>query len=96
MQRQHLLAVALLAALLGALLAPAAALAWGEVRAAKSDLNVRAKRSPTAEIVTSLKAGDKIRVDFREGDWVAVFPLDQQARDLTKAVGFVNAKYLGG
>lgn len=94
MQRQRFLFAALLAVFFGGLAVPAAALAWGEVFSVPTDLNLRSKRSPTAEIVTTIKAGTRIRADFREGDWVAVFPLEQKDPDLAKALGFANAKFL--
>ena len=82
--------------MLALLLVPARAMAqdWGEVREATVNLNVRKAPEPGAEHVVTLAKGQRVRTDFPKNGWLAVFELGEKDRDLTKAVGYANAKYL--
>lgn len=81
---------------LALLLVPAGALAqdWGEVREATVNLNVRKAPNPGAAHVVTLAKGQRVRTDFPENGWVAVFELSEKDRDPAKAVGYANAKFL--
>lgn len=82
---------------LAALLLPslAAAEEWGEIRQATLNLNVREKPDRTSEHVLTLAKGQRVKADFMTDDgWVAIFNLNETKRDLSRAVGFANAKYL--
>lgn len=81
-------------ALVAVLLFPAMALAFGEVRQADRDLNVRKERTLTSAHVKTLKKGEKVRTEFLKDGWVAVFDLDATVRDETGALGYSNVKYL--
>ncbi|EGB13759.1 lipopolysaccharide transport periplasmic protein LptA [Pseudodesulfovibrio mercurii] len=82
--------------MLALLLVPVRAQAqdWGEVREAMVNLNVRKAPAPGAEHVVTLAKGQRVRTDFPKDGWVAVFELGEKDRDLAKAVGYANAKYL--
>jgi lipopolysaccharide export system protein LptA len=71
-----------------------AADAWGEIREATRNLNVRAKRDYKSEHVRTLQKGDRVKVDFLKDGWYAVFPLDASDRKLSQAIGFSKSKYL--
>jgi lipopolysaccharide export system protein LptA len=82
--------------MLALLLVPARVRAqdWGEVREATVNLNVRKAPDPGAEHVVTLAKGQRVRTDFPQNGWLAVFELGQKDRDQAKAVGYANAKYL--
>lgn len=67
---------------------------WGEIRAAKLNLNVRDARSPKGKHVVTLTKGERVKCDFLKNGWVAVFNLDEAVRDEKKAIGYANLKYL--
>jgi len=67
---------------------------WGEVREATANLNVRDKRSPQGEHVVTLAKKQRVKVDFLEDNWYAIFNLNEKVRDLKNAVGYANAAYL--
>ncbi|QGY41129.1 lipopolysaccharide transport periplasmic protein LptA [Pseudodesulfovibrio cashew] len=67
---------------------------WGEIRVAKSNLNVREGRSPKTEHVLTLAKGQRVKVDFLKEGWVAVFNLNEPTRDESRAIGYANDKYL--
>jgi lipopolysaccharide export system protein LptA len=67
---------------------------WGEVREATVNLNVRQAPEAGAEHVVTLAKGQRVRTDFPQNGWLAVFELGEKDRDLSKAVGYANAKYL--
>ncbi|WFS60986.1 lipopolysaccharide transport periplasmic protein LptA [Pseudodesulfovibrio thermohalotolerans] len=77
------------------LLIPAGAMAqdWGEVSEATVNLNVRKEPAPGSAHVVTLTKGQRVRTDFPQNGWVAVFELDEKERDLSKAIGYANAKY---
>ena len=82
---------------LAALLTPsfAAAEEWGEIRQATLNLNVREKPDRASGHVLTLAKGQRVKTDFMTEDgWVAVFNLNETKRDLARAVGYANAKYL--
>jgi lipopolysaccharide export system protein LptA len=67
---------------------------WGEVREATVNLNVRKAPRPGSEHVVTLAKGQRVRTDFPQNGWLAVFELGEKNRDQAKAVGYANAKYL--
>lgn len=80
-----------------ALLVPSFAFAeeWGEIRQATLNLNVREKPDKNSEHVLTLAKGQRVKTDFmNENGWIAVFNLNEAKRDISKAVGYANAKYL--
>jgi lipopolysaccharide export system protein LptA len=68
--------------------------AFGEVRYADRPLNVRAGRSLDAAHVKTLQPGDKVRVDFLQDGWYAVFDENAAEADESKALGYANARFL--
>lgn len=73
----------------------AAAEEWGEIRQATVNLNVREKPDKNSEHVLTLAKGQRVKADFlNKSGWVAVFNLSETKRDLSRAVGYANAKYL--
>lgn len=67
---------------------------WGEVREATLNLNVREKRTPKSEHVLTLAKGQRVKIDFIKDGWGAVFNLNETKRDESRAIGYVNIKYL--
>jgi hypothetical protein len=67
---------------------------FGEVRVADRQLTVRAARDKDSEFRKVLKPGQKVRVDFHEDGWFAVFDPEETVRDLKRAWGYGRDKYL--
>jgi lipopolysaccharide export system protein LptA len=68
---------------------------WGEVRVVERPVSVRFKPDPASAIVRTMKAGDKVRVDFvQPNGWGALFDMTETERDLTKAIGFAEVRLL--
>jgi len=67
---------------------------WGNIRYVHSSTTIRAERSAKSKVVARLKAGEKIKVDFQKGDWIAVFSLRETERDLAKARGYIYVPLL--
>lgn len=67
---------------------------FGEIRVADRQLTVRAGRDKDSEFRRVLKAGQRVRVDFLEDGWFAVFDPEEKVRDLSRAWGFSRDKYL--
>ena len=67
---------------------------WGLIRYVHKTVNMRAKRSAKSKIVGKLKAGEKIKVDFRKDNWYAIFPIKESIRDEKKALGYAYAPLL--
>jgi lipopolysaccharide export system protein LptA len=67
---------------------------WGEVREAASNLNVREERTPRSGHVLTLTKGQRVRVDFLQDGWYAVFAVNETERSEKRAMGYANAKYL--
>ena len=82
--------------LLVVLVVPDMALAdeWGEIREATVNLNVREKPNKDSEHVLTLAKGQRVKTDFLDGNWIAVFNLNEAKRDQSKAVGYANVNYL--
>lgn len=84
-----------LATLLIALMAvPALAKEWGEIRQATQNLNVREKRTVKSEHVVTLAKGQGVKVDFIKDNWGAIFNLNESVRDIKRAIGYANIKFL--
>ncbi|MEE8381835.1 MAG: hypothetical protein V3R78_08225 [Thermodesulfobacteriota bacterium] len=67
---------------------------WGEERYAHSVTNIRADRTTESKIVGQLMPGQKIRTDFLEKNWFAIFGLEETVSDERKALGYVYAPLL--
>jgi len=72
----------------------AAAKGFGELRVADRQLTVRAMRDKESAFRRMLKPGQRVRVDFLEDGWFAVFDPDEKSRDLKNAWGYSRDKYL--
>ncbi|WP_207259794.1 SH3 domain-containing protein [Desulfovibrio sp. Huiquan2017] len=90
MRRFSLIYVAVLALLLAA----SSAFAFGRILYADRPLNLRDGRSPRAEWIGSLYAGQKVRVAHEENGWVAVYEPSATDPSEAKAAGYSNAKFL--
>jgi hypothetical protein len=75
-------------------LAAAPAFAFGKIMYSDRPLNLRDARSPRAEWVGSLYAGQKVRVAHEVDGWVAVYEPGATDPSESKAAGFSNAKFL--
>ncbi len=67
---------------------------WGIVKRADTLVNVRAKRSGKSRITCRLKPGYRVKVDFLEGSWWAVFRVSETRRSEEHALGYVYAPCL--
>lgn len=67
---------------------------WGEIREAVLNLNVRSKRTAKSEHIVTLAKGQRVKVDFINENWGAVFNLNETVRDEKRAIGYANVKYL--
>ncbi|CCH47789.1 Lipopolysaccharide transport periplasmic protein LptA [Pseudodesulfovibrio piezophilus C1TLV30] len=67
---------------------------WGEIREATQNLNVRAKRTAQSKHRVTLLKGQKVKVDFVEGNWGAVFDLNATAHDEKDALGYSHMRFL--
>lgn len=68
--------------------------AFGELRVADRKMAIRAGRDKDTEFVRLLQAGQRVRVDFHEDGWFAVFNPDEKVRDLKRAWGYGRDKFL--
>ena len=92
MKAAKILTFFLLAALIGT--DASASDNWGEIRTLTEIVNIRTGRSTENNIIGRLFPGNRVRVDFYEDQWFAVFDINQTQRDLSKALGFVYAPLL--
>jgi len=67
---------------------------FGEIRVPDRDLAVRASRTTESVFNKLIRPGQRVRVDFWEDGWFAVFDPAEKKRDLAKAWGFSRDKYL--
>jgi len=68
---------------------------WGEVRVVEQSVSVRLKPDPASPLVRTLKPGDHVRVDFAQPNgWIALFDVIEPKRDVNRAIGFAEAKFL--
>jgi hypothetical protein len=67
---------------------------FGELRVADRRLAVRADRSKDSTLRKVLHSGQKVRVDFQDNGWFAVFDPAEKTRDLSRAWGFARDKFL--
>lgn len=69
--------------------------AWGEIRVVEHPISVHHAPDPASPLVRTMRVGDKVRVDFvQPNGWAAIFDLTETARDLTKAIGYVEMRLL--
>ncbi len=67
---------------------------WGLERFAQSNINIRAERNTNSKIVGKLVQGEKIKVDFLQNNWYAVFKLNENRRSENASLGYVYAPLL--
>lgn len=72
-----------------ATIAPKPSKNWGKILCVVSETRVYSRRSKASPLPTFLKTGEKVRIDFCEHKWCAVFPISQTKRDLSLALGYV-------
>jgi len=69
--------------------------AWGEVRVAEQAVSVRHKPDQASPLVRTLKAGEKVRLDFvQPNGWGALFDLTETQRDQNRAIGYAEIRFL--
>lgn len=69
---------------------------WGKVYTVSGNVAVRESPSDTATKVRVLKPGQKVRVDFQDDAWGAVFDPNEKVRSELKALGYVRMSELRG
>jgi len=67
---------------------------FGEIRVPDRDLAVRASRTTESEFKKLIRPGQRVRIDFWEDGWFAVFDPQEKTRDLARAWGYSRDKYL--
>jgi capsular exopolysaccharide synthesis family protein len=67
---------------------------WGVVLYAKNRTNIRAARSIDSEVRGKLEPGQKVKADFLEDEWYAVFKVKETKRDIKSALGYVYSPRL--
>lgn len=67
---------------------------FGEIRVPDRDLAVRASRTTESEFKKLIRPGQRVRIDFWEDGWFAVFDPQENTRDLARAWGYSRDKYL--
>lgn len=68
--------------------------AFGEIRVADRKLVVRSAPDKDSAFKRLLQPGQKVRVDFQEDGFYAVFAPEEKFRDLSRAWGYARDKYL--
>lgn len=79
--------------LLGDIAAPQQ-VAWGEIRLARVNSNIRARASTSSEITGRLAVGDSVRVEPAPGGWFKVYRAELVPREKAEPLGFVFGKLL--
>lgn len=69
---------------------------WGRVYTVSGTVPVRENPADTALQVRALKAGQKVRVDFQEDGWAAVFDPKEPVRSELRALGYARVAELKG
>ena len=66
---------------------------WGELVYTVRNLNIRDRASVRGERLDMLTRGERVRIDFPEGDWTMVFSPSATIRSEMNAIGYCSAKY---
>ena len=67
---------------------------WGEVTYAQKAANIRSGPSLDSKLIGKLVVGQKVKVDFLQNDYYAIFNIDEVSRDESRALGYVFAPLL--
>ena len=67
---------------------------WGIIRYVDSTTNIRRERTTKSRVVGQLEAGQRVKADFLEDNWYAVFEVEETIQDESKALGYVYAPLL--
>ncbi|MGD1152461.1 MAG: polysaccharide biosynthesis tyrosine autokinase [Syntrophales bacterium] len=67
---------------------------WGVILYAKDRTNIRADRSINSEVRGKLEPGQKVKADFLQDEWYAVFDPTETKRDEKGALGYVYSPRL--
>ena len=73
---------------------PKATADWGLILYVKDGTNIRADRSINSEVRGKLEPGQKVKADFLDDDWYAVFKVKETKRDIKRARGYVYSPRL--
>ena len=66
---------------------------WGELVYTVRNLNIRDKASVKGKRLDMLKKGERVIIDFPEGDWTMVFSPAATIRSEMNGIGYCSAKY---
>ena len=66
---------------------------WGELVYTVRNLNIRDKASVKGKRLDMLKKGERVIIDFPEGDWTMVFSPTATIRSEMNGIGYCSAKY---
>lgn len=66
---------------------------WGELVYTVRNLNIRKKATVRSPRVDMLKAGERVKIDFPDGDWTMVFSSKATIRSEMNALGYCSSKY---
>jgi capsular exopolysaccharide synthesis family protein len=67
---------------------------WGVILYVRDKTNVRADRSIDSRIRSQLEPGQRVKADFLENEWYAVFNVKETKRDIKKTFGYVYSARL--
>jgi len=67
---------------------------WGMYRYVHSSTNIRGHRSTDSKVVGRLTAGQKVKVDYLQDNWYAVFSVNEAQRSEKNALGYIYAPLL--
>ena len=73
---------------------PQTAKDWGVILYAKDRTNIRADRSINSEVRGKIEPGQKVKADFLQDEWYAVFDPTETQRDEKGALGYVYSPRL--
>jgi hypothetical protein len=73
---------------------PQSAKDWGIIFYVKDRTNIRADRSINSKVRGTLEPGQKVKADFLEDEWYAVFKIKETKRDIKRALGYVYSPRL--
>jgi len=73
---------------------PQAAKDWGLILYVKDSTNIRADRSINSKVRGKLEPGQKVKADFLDDEWYAVFKVKETKRDIKRARGYVYSPRL--
>ena len=67
---------------------------WGKIKFTHGVVNIRQNRNTSSPIISKLKVNESVKADFLVKNWYAVFNINENIKDESKAIGYVFADLL--